>query len=1519
MSDGIKVELELASGDFDTGLARANSSLQRFENQAGQAVVGLKVLTEQSKSFLSTLRDVTVVIGVAGAAISNIHAVTTSWVGEVININAQVDKMRRTLEGMSNSTTAVADAARDIKNLREEATKAPFSLAAMHQAFVRMKSGGIDPTQGAMSALTDAVAAFGGTDETLGRASLAFQEMAGKGVVQMKELRNQLGMAVPTAMKELAQATGVSYAELMSDVHTGTVNAKDAMEALFLQFERSFGGAAQRQMETFSGQVGRMGVLLQTIAITNVGGDGKAGGFYASVTAALKELNDALGGGVAAHIGDILGASLTRGIGYIRNFIYAIIEMRHTIEGIAEALAIGFSARLIIGFGAATASMVANFRAGMATMSVSIGIARAEMTALQATFSASNAAAAAGFFARAALGARLFASVLPVIGAGLTMIAPWLPILAIAVELLGDKFGLFSSKTRDAWVELERFGVTSKAQADLAYQDIIKQENLLVIMKRNVTKENSVGYIDWKTGHVGLGQNDNKAIEAKEAEIVAMKKLYGIDVAAFEVEQAKNAANKRLEVAVEVEEKIRREHRRTTENEAKLYEEASKIAAKAGRSITPTRDIYRSGLRTDNNAYYDEEIAHYKNLIDKQTIIRDNASRANYDTEDKYLDALEIKKIEFEKQKARYAKTSDGLVMDKKPIDDAKLFKKGEDFLQKQMADIAGYRAALQGADQDVVALNELMKEGKYGDWGTLQNVKDLVAEITTAKQLANDLNEVMKGDQKYDSEVTNLLIKKKEELWEAQHHDETMTDSQKLDMKMREGFFAGLGTAQNPAQQRMIDLRNETLRAGVEAKKTGDIFNNHLFGSTAQSAASGFLSIVEKIANAFQAMSAAAGGMNLTKALEGAKNAFGYPTGGPLQPGNNVSVQTGDTRDLQIRTVYGEAASQSEEGQAAVAWVMRNRLQKGGYGGSMEDVLFQQKAYDEGKGQQFSVWNKGDAAGDMARNLSKDDPAYIRMGELIDKVNQGLVRDPTRGALNYYNPQGADPSWANSWNSSNSGMIGAHRFGNRDKDYSATGIEGQLKPEQEAKRSELSALEAQVQALVGPNRIKDAMKKYQAELDNAEDVDPDGQHKRLGALSKSIKTGEFDPKDLDVESAKYKDMIALVNKLDAAEVKRNENKKNLTAGKSSLDAIAKEKKDLDAVRDELQRESADPDSKKTSKAQMAYEKKQREYMDSINTAYGPDSASPDPAKVSKALAETSALTATNRDNEYRKDINALHAKTEAAKQSVMTQEQARDDVFNKEIERYSRDLANFKGTEEEKIKLVAKLHDYIEARQAAVAAASPIGKMAQGWADVGNNIEKTIASGANSGIDALATVLTGGKANIQQMVQQFAKGIVTDILKYSLSGIMGSMGGGVQGILGILGKLTGGGGGLFGVAHTGGLVGGSLGYRAIDANVFSGAPRFHSGGMVGSDEVPIIARRGEGVFTPEQMTAMGQRSSGAQGVTVTNHIAVNASGGSAQQNADLAQQVGVHVERIVRSTVIEELRSQQRPGNMMR
>lgn len=72
----------------------------------------------------------------------------------------------------------------------------------------------------------------------------------------------------------------------------------------------------------------------------------------------------------------------------------------------------------------------------------------------------------------------------------------------------------------------------------------------------------------------------------------------------------------------------------------------------------------------------------------------------------------------------------------------------------------------------------------------------------------------------------------------------------------------------------------------------------------------------------------------------------------------------------------------------------------------------------------------------------------------------------------------------------------------------------------------------------------------------------------------------------------------------------------------------------------------------------------------------------------------------------------------------------------------------------------------------------------------------------------------------------------------------------------------------LAGTNHTGGIAGvADAGQRMVPSYLFSGARKFHAGGLVG-DEVPIIAKRGEGVFTPEQMAALGPSS----GVKVEVH-----------------------------------------------
>ena len=113
---------------------------------------------------------------------------------------------------------------------------------------------------------------------------------------------------------------------------------------------------------------------------------------------------------------------------------------------------------------------------------------------------------------------------------------------------------------------------------------------------------------------------------------------------------------------------------------------------------------------------------------------------------------------------------------------------------------------------------------------------------------------------------------------------------------------------------------------------------------------------------------------------------------------------------------------------------------------------------------------------------------------------------------------------------------------------------------------------------------------------------------------------------------------------------------------------------------------------------------------------------------------------------------------------------------------------------------------------------------------------------------------------------------------------------------------------GLFGGFHSGGIVGGSPTFRRMVR-----IPKFHSGGIIGRDERLIIAQRGEGVFTREQMKALGG-GGGSQVFAPNVSVTVNNSGGG-DMSDEHAQKLGQAVNDQIRIQVAEEIYKYQRAG----
>ena len=128
--------------------------------------------------------------------------------------------------------------------------------------------------------------------------------------------------------------------------------------------------------------------------------------------------------------------------------------------------------------------------------------------------------------------------------------------------------------------------------------------------------------------------------------------------------------------------------------------------------------------------------------------------------------------------------------------------------------------------------------------------------------------------------------------------------------------------------------------------------------------------------------------------------------------------------RDLIARTVLSEAGNDGPEGMAAVAHVIKNRIDSGRYGKTASDVVLAPK--------QFEPWSlrRNDPNHPSRWSTKSDD--YQQAAGLVDSVFSGQHDDPTGGATHFFSPseQAAlrrkPPDWAKG---SPLAQVGRHQF----------------------------------------------------------------------------------------------------------------------------------------------------------------------------------------------------------------------------------------------------------------------------------------------------------------------------------------------------------------------------------------------------------------------------------------------------------------------------------------------------------
>lgn len=352
----IRVELNLDDASFRAGINRATGDLGRFSGAAGGATRTLSVTERGVRSLTGTVRDFTIIAGLGGNALANLRTVTTGWASSILKANANLERLTVLLSGMSNAATEAArleEANAKVRDLIALSQRAPFALGDLSDALVKLSAVGLPADN--LERLTDAVAAFGGSSANLQRASVAIQQMSGKGVISLEELRQQLGEAIPAATQLMARAAGMSYGEFVKQVATGSVEAESALKGLFGEFERVYGGRAQATMGTWQGLLAQL--QSKWLQFAKIVGDNA---LFGEAKAGLQELVDGMGSAEMQRFAADLGQIAADAVALFRELARAIVDNRDALGDAAKVLAIGFAGTKAI---AALNAMVQGFAA----------------------------------------------------------------------------------------------------------------------------------------------------------------------------------------------------------------------------------------------------------------------------------------------------------------------------------------------------------------------------------------------------------------------------------------------------------------------------------------------------------------------------------------------------------------------------------------------------------------------------------------------------------------------------------------------------------------------------------------------------------------------------------------------------------------------------------------------------------------------------------------------------------------------------------------------------------------------------------------------------------------------------------------------------------------------------------------------------------------------------------------------------------------------------------------------------
>src|SRR5215471_7843325 len=305
-----------AGNAVSTALGRAFSSIQTQAARAAEAISGPRGL-----GALAGMGSRIKTLAAGGAVAMGALAVQTIRTG--IEYNSLSQRARAAFTTILGSAKA---ADQMMERITRFARTSPFPRQAFIEATQQMISFGVSANRVIpyLTSIQDAVAATGGTAQTLSEITLVMSQIQAAGRITGVDLM-QFAQRGINAADLIGLAMGKTGTQIKDQITAGTLDATTALDALSRGMEKRFGGAAANVKNTWVGTTDRI-----KGAMRDIGG------------AIVAPFIDPKGGGLAIEWGNQLATSL-RGI--IPAITVAAKVLGQLISYIAQGLAV-----LVMGF-----------------------------------------------------------------------------------------------------------------------------------------------------------------------------------------------------------------------------------------------------------------------------------------------------------------------------------------------------------------------------------------------------------------------------------------------------------------------------------------------------------------------------------------------------------------------------------------------------------------------------------------------------------------------------------------------------------------------------------------------------------------------------------------------------------------------------------------------------------------------------------------------------------------------------------------------------------------------------------------------------------------------------------------------------------------------------------------------------------------------------------------------------------------------------------------------------------------